>query len=208
MKTFYAAQEVKLPQLTLKELICLPERAGQPFRDTQVAAALYKAGLGEFIEYLDAESREGKIWDQVLSGGQKQNSSARILLHQPGLLFLDEASSALDPEAKVAFHQAIKDSCPSVTVISVMHEAIPPRSAAGASFYDTVLTLGRRRGDEDAAWHPQARYSGQGGHRRSRARRDAFPERAARRLEQLEQRTPVSVPRSFSMAAKRLRKAA
>jgi putative ATP-binding cassette transporter len=28
-----------------------------------------------------------------------------------------------------------------VTVIAVMHEAIPPRSAAGASFYDTVMTL-------------------------------------------------------------------
>jgi putative ATP-binding cassette transporter len=141
VKTFYAAQEVKLPQLTLKELVCLPD-APDNHSDTQIAAALYKAGLGEFIEHLDAESREGKIWDQVLSGGQKQKLvGARILLHQPGLLFLDEASSALDPEAKVALHQAIKDSCPNVTVISVMHEAIPPRSAAGASFYDTVLTL-------------------------------------------------------------------
>jgi vitamin B12/bleomycin/antimicrobial peptide transport system ATP-binding/permease protein len=141
VKTFYAAQEVKLPQLTLKELVCLPETPDN-HSETQIAAALYKAGLGEFIEHLDAESREGKVWDQVLSGGQKQKLvGARILLHQPGLLFLDEASSALDPEAKVAFHQAIKDSCPNVTVISVMHEAIPPRSAAGASFYDTVLTL-------------------------------------------------------------------
>ncbi len=141
VKSFYAAQEVKLPQLTLKELVCLPEGL-DTHSDTQVAAALHKAGLGEFIEYLDAETREGKVWDQVLSGGQKQKLvAARILLHQPGLLFLDEASSALDPEAKVAFHQAIKDNCPDVTVISVMHEAIPPRSAAGASFYDSVLTL-------------------------------------------------------------------
>jgi putative ATP-binding cassette transporter len=141
VKTFYAAQEVKLPQLTLKELVCLPE-VPDGHSDARVAAALHKAGLGEFIEHLDAESREGKIWDQLLSGGQKQKLvAARILLHQPGLLFLDEASSALDPEAKVAFHQAIKDNCPDVTVISVMHEATPPRSAAGASFYDAVMTL-------------------------------------------------------------------
>ncbi len=141
VRTFYAAQEVKLPPLTLKELACLPD-APEAHADDAVADALRKAGLGEFVEHLAADNRDGGIWDQVLSGGQKQKLvCARILLQQPGLLFLDEASGALDPEAKVAFHQAIKDNCPDVTVISVMHEAIPPRSASGASFYDTVLTL-------------------------------------------------------------------
>lgn len=141
VKTFYAAQDVKLPPLALKELVCLPEGPEQ-HSDTKVAGALFKAGLGELIEHLGADNRDGGVWDQVLSGGQKQKLvAARIILHQPGLLFLDEASGALDPEAKVAFHQAIKDNCPDATVISVMHEAIPPRSAAGASFYDSVLTL-------------------------------------------------------------------
>ena len=41
-------------------------------RDARVAAALHKAGLGDFIEHLGDEGREGKTWDQVLSGGQKQ----------------------------------------------------------------------------------------------------------------------------------------
>ena len=76
---------------------------------------------------------KAKAWDQVLSGGQKQKLVvARILLQQPGLLFLDEATGALDPEARIAFHQAIKDNCPGITVISIMHEAEPPRSATGA----------------------------------------------------------------------------
>lgn len=141
VKTFYAAQDVKLPQLTLKQLVCLPESAEQ-YDDVQISAVLFKAGLGDLIEHLNEEKRDGGIWDQVLSGGQKQKLvAARILLHQPGLLFLDEAAGALDPEAKVAFHQAIKDNCPRVTVISVMHEAIPPRSATGAEFYDSVLAL-------------------------------------------------------------------
>ena len=88
------------------------------------------------------EAREGKAWDQVLSGGQKQKLVvARILLQQPGLLFLDEAAGALDPQAKIAFHQAIKDHCPRITVISVMHEAVPPKSATGAEFYDSVLSI-------------------------------------------------------------------
>jgi ABC-type uncharacterized transport system fused permease/ATPase subunit len=66
---------------------------------------------------------------------------ARIILHKPGLLFLDEATGALDPESKIAFHQAIRDNCPGVTVISVMHEQAPPRSASGEEFYHSVLTI-------------------------------------------------------------------
>ncbi len=139
--TFYAAQEVKLPQVTLKELVCLPEAADKHC-DASAAAALHKAGLGDFIEFMADETRKGMTWDQLLSGGQKQKLVvARILLHQPGLLFLDEATGALDPEGKIAFHQAIKDNCPGVTVISVMHEAVPPRSATGEEFYHSVLTI-------------------------------------------------------------------
>lgn len=141
VRSFYATQDVKLPQVSLKQLVCLPGSADD-HSEAKVAVALHKAGLGDFIEHLDEEMRQGKTWDQVLSGGQKQKLVvARILLLQPGLLFLDEATAALDPEARIAFHQAIKDNCPNVTVISVMHEATPPKSASGAEFYDSVVSI-------------------------------------------------------------------
>lgn len=140
-RCFYAAQDVKLPQISLKQLVCLPD-APDNHPDALVAAKLHDAGLGEFIAQLGDVDREGKTWDQVLSGGQKQKLVvARILLQQPDLLFLDEASGALDPEAKIAFHQAIKDSCPDAIVISVMHEGVPPKSASGTDFYDSVLQI-------------------------------------------------------------------
>ena len=71
-RSFYAAQEVKLPQVSLKQLVCLPGTSEDDHGDAQVASALHKAGLGDFIEHLADENREGKSWDQVLSGGQKQ----------------------------------------------------------------------------------------------------------------------------------------
>lgn len=141
VRTFYASQDIRLPPITLKRLVCLPDPP-DAFHDLQVAAALHDAGLGHLIAHIEEEARDGQPWDTVLSGGQRQKLFvARILLHKPGLLFLDEATAALDGPAKIAFHQAIKDHCPEVTVISVMHEAVPPRSLSGESFYDSILTV-------------------------------------------------------------------
>ncbi|MCX8568742.1 MULTISPECIES: ABC transporter ATP-binding protein/permease [Hyphomicrobiales] len=141
VSAFYATQDVKLPQVTLKQLVCLPGSA-EGHSEAKVAVALHKAGLGDFIEHLDSELHDGRIWEQVFSGGQKQKLvAARILLHQPGLLFLDEATGALDHEAKIAFHRAIKDNCPGVTVISVMHDPVPPRAADGSEFYDSIVSI-------------------------------------------------------------------
>ena len=141
IRSFYATQDIKLPQVSLKQLVCLPDKP-DAHSEANVAVALHRAGLGDFIEHLDDETRQGKSWDQLLSGGQKQKLvAARILLLQPGLLFLDEATAALDFDAKIAFHQVIKDNCPNVTVISVMHEANPPKSAMGIEFYDSVLAI-------------------------------------------------------------------
>lgn len=141
VRTLYAAQEIHLPQLSLKALICLPD-AVEAHSDAQAAAALSMAGLAGFVSDLAEEGRDHQSWDQLLSGGQKQRLVlARILLLRPRLLFLDEPTSALDVEATVAFHQAILEHCRGATVISVMHDATPPKSTSGEEFYDSVLVI-------------------------------------------------------------------
>lgn len=139
--TFFAAQDVKLPRLTLKQLVCLPDDDIH-HNDLSVADALVKAGLGHLITSLNDEVHEGQSWDHLLSGGQRQMLVlSRILLHKPTLLFLDEASSALDALSRIAFHQAIKDHCPQATIISIMHEKEPLRSLTGEDFYDQIVEL-------------------------------------------------------------------
>lgn len=134
-RSLYAAQDVKLQTISLKDLVCLPDAADE-HTDEAVAAALDEAGLGEFSLEISNEGRGGQSWDNLLSGGEKQKLVlSRILLLRPGLLFLDEATSALDGPAVQALHQTIKDHCPEATVIAVMHDI------SGVEFFDSVLAI-------------------------------------------------------------------
>ncbi len=137
----YAPQEAKFPSVPLKQLVCLPQDAAD-HDDLTVAGVLHAAGLGEFIERMKDADAGGAPWDMVLSGGQKQKLMlARILLHKPSVIFLDEATGALDPASKRAFHGALKARCPQSIVISVMHEETPPTLEGGAPVYSHVIDI-------------------------------------------------------------------
>ena len=139
---FYAAQDVKLPPLSLKELVCLPD-SRLDYSDAQVAAALHKAGLGDFIEHLGRRRpRRKELGPGVLGRPEAEaGASPASCCSSRGCCSSTRRPARSTRKARIAFHQAIKDNCPGITVISIMHEAEPPRSATGAEFYDSVLTI-------------------------------------------------------------------
>lgn len=140
-KTLYACQDTRLPQASLKELIAMPGDA-EDRTDAEVATVMEAAGIGEFATEMNESTHHGRRWDDVLSGGQKQKIVlARILLNRPRLLFLDEATAALDPSARDDFHRLIRETCPNATVISVMHVAQMPTDEEGLNFYTAVLDI-------------------------------------------------------------------
>src|SRR6202011_3041275 len=80
-------------------------------------------------------------WDQTLSGGEKQRLAfARIFLHRPDIIVLDEATAALDPNSQDQLMAHLSERPEETTLISVGHR---PELEA---FHSRKIVLERRRG--------------------------------------------------------------
>ena len=113
----FMPQRPYLPLGTLKETLCYP--AGpDAYTDEQCAAALERVGLVRLPERLGEEER----WDRVLSLGEQQRLAfARLLLHRPAWIFMDEATAALDERNQDAMMQMVLDELPDSALVSIGH---------------------------------------------------------------------------------------
>ena len=76
-------------------------------------------------------------WASSLSLGEQQRLSfARMLLHNPRIVLLDEAASALDEDNEKNLYAMLRDRLPNSAVVSVGHRA------SLRSYHDKVLRLG------------------------------------------------------------------
>jgi putative ATP-binding cassette transporter len=58
----------------------------------------------------------------VLSPGEQQNLNiARVLLHSPDWLFMDESTSALNEEKEFHLYNLILEKLENLTIVSVAH---------------------------------------------------------------------------------------
>jgi ABC-type multidrug transport system, ATPase component len=90
-------------------------------------------------------TRHRKQLADTLSGGQKQRLAlAAATLHEPELLFLDEPTSAVDPENRRDFWEKLFDLCDAGTTILVSTHYM---DEAERCHYLAILESGRKRAD-------------------------------------------------------------
>ncbi len=90
----------------------------------QVDSALRAAGAWEFVQTLtDGVNSIVGERGHKLSGGQRQRVAiARALVHQPKLLILDEATTALDPENEAAICETLSNLRGELTILAISHQ--------------------------------------------------------------------------------------
>jgi len=109
-----------------------------------LTGARRKAQIGEVMERYDLTDLKGRFAGKM-SGGQRQRLAlATAVLHEPQLLFLDEPTSAVDPESRRHFWEQLFDLVEGGTSIIVtthfMDEAERCHKIA-------ILEAGQKRAD-------------------------------------------------------------
>ncbi len=134
-KMFLLPQRPYVPTGTLRRAATYPD-APETREIVDIAEAFKQVGLEHLVDKID----EDGLWDQTLSGGEKQRLAfARILLHQPDIVVLDEATAALDPKSQVKLMELLVDR-KGMTVVSVGHR---PELEV---FHTRKIELARRAG--------------------------------------------------------------
>ncbi|WP_406210989.1 ABC transporter ATP-binding protein/permease [Kitasatospora sp. NBC_01560] len=91
--------------------------------DEQIVAAARAAQADEFVRELP-DGYETKVGEQglTLSGGQRQRIAlARAILTDPGILLLDDATSAVDPQVEAEIHDALRSVMSGRTTLLIAH---------------------------------------------------------------------------------------
>lgn len=116
----------------------------QDATDAEIYHAARSAALGEFIECLP-EKLDTVVGERGvrLSGGERQRvGSARCIIKAPGIVLLDEASSALDTHTERAIQANLREVCKNRTTIVIAHRLSTIMMA------DEILVLGKDEEDE------------------------------------------------------------
>jgi len=113
----FMPQRPYLPLGSLSGALCYP--AGpDAFPEADQRAALDRVGLESLTDKLPIRER----WDRVLSLGEQQRLAfARLVLHQPKWIFMDEATAALDEANQDAMMQLVVDDLSQAALISIGH---------------------------------------------------------------------------------------
>ncbi len=142
-----APQQGYVPLATLREALSYPDQASV-HDDLEITAALATAGLASLSQKLDDPGR----WDLSLSTGERQRLAiARLMLHRPDVIILDDALTALDDAARAELLGRLREMVPEAAILNVGQA---PRPVPGAG---RAVAL-ERRGDGAVLGHPPQPY--------------------------------------------------
>ena len=131
-RILFVPQRPYLPLGTLADALLYPRGEKGSFPTARFNTVLEMVGLGT----LEGELDKVENWPQRLSLGEQQRLAfARILLLEPVLLFLDDATSALDERAETQLYNLLRAGKWRPTVVTVSH-----RSTL-RSFHDQFLDV-------------------------------------------------------------------
>ncbi|HEV7583416.1 MAG TPA: ABC transporter ATP-binding protein/permease [Mycobacterium sp.] len=137
-QVMFLAQLPYVPLGNLRAVVSYPAPAGE-IDDSTLQLALVKAALPNLISRLD----EHQDWVKVLSPGEQQRIAfARLLAIKPQVVFLDEATSAVDEALEFLLYNLLRTELPDCIVVSVSH-----RSTVEQHHHQELALLG------DGPWH-------------------------------------------------------
>ncbi len=113
----FMPQRPYFPLGTLRTALLYPH-SEQEVPEDKMRDTLMRCGLEHLIARLD----ETDEWSSLLSGGEQQRLAfARIIIHPPDILIMDEPTSSLDDLSQFRMMEYMRDFLPATMVIHAGH---------------------------------------------------------------------------------------
>jgi vitamin B12/bleomycin/antimicrobial peptide transport system ATP-binding/permease protein len=136
----FMPQRPYFPLGTLRTALLYPHPE-QAASGEKIQDVLMRCGLEHLIPRID----ETDQWNSCLSGGEQQRLAfARVLIHPPDILIMDEPTSSLDELSQFRMMEYVRDLLPDAMVIHAGHRPGLER------FHDREIRLVREQHDRPA----------------------------------------------------------
>jgi len=113
----FLPQRSYLPIGSLRGAVSYP-LAADSYEDDAIVRYFHLCRLAHLAARLD----DADNWSQRLSPGEQQRLAfVRVLLIRPDIVFLDEASSAMDGDTEAALYALLADELAGSTIVSIAH---------------------------------------------------------------------------------------
>jgi vitamin B12/bleomycin/antimicrobial peptide transport system ATP-binding/permease protein len=135
-KVMYLPQKPYMPIGTLSEAILFPDQL-HPELEKNLPEVLAICNLEKLIPRLS----ETASWSEQLSPGEQQRITfARVLLHKPDWVFLDESTSMLDIKNEKNMYDLLRTRLPNCSLISIGHRP------SLQEFHDQIIDMSQYQG--------------------------------------------------------------